>query len=195
MHQRAKISRGFTLVELLVATAVFTIVMVIALGALLALSEANRKAEVLNAAVNNLNFTLDSMSRSIRTGSNYHCGVGGTLATPEDCSGTPESYIALLTAEGAKVAYCLDSGVIKRQIIEAGVSGSLSSSCSSSMFLPLTSPDVVVTNLSYYVLGAPLGDNIQPKVTILISAYVLTRASQKSTFSLQTSVTQRIYDL
>lgn len=187
--------KGFTLIELLVATAVFTIVMVVALGALLALSEANRRAELLNASVNNLDFALDTMSRTIRTGVNYHCGSSGTLATPADCSLTPSSFIAVLAADGSKVAYCLDGTTIKRQSIAPGVAGFLGNDCTdTSKYIPLTSPDVIVTNLSYYVIGAPLADAKQPKATILISAYVVTKPGQKSYFNVQTSVTQRIYD-
>lgn len=189
------VNRGFTLIELLVSTAVFTMVMVIALGALLALAEADRKAQTLNAAVNNLSFALDSMSRTIRTGSNYHCGNSGTLTDPANCAGSdPESFIAVLAADGSKVAYCFSSGAIKRQIILAGVSGSLSNDCSSANFLPLTATDVSVTNLSFYVTGTPIGDTIQPKVTILVSGYVPVTETRKTKFNLQTSVTQRIYD-
>ncbi len=197
------IKRGFTLIELLVSTAVFTIVMVVALGALLSLSEANRKADILNSSINNLSFALDSMSRALRTGTNYHCTSGGILATPLDCSGTtPGTYIAFLGADNEKIAYCYDATakVIKRQVIPAGASGSLSTTCSSSDFLPLTMPEVIVTNLSFYVTGAEAKsssskDAVQPKVTILLNAYTSVKATQKSVFSLQTSVTQRIYDL
>lgn len=202
------IKRGFTLIELLVSTAVFTIVMVIALGALLSLSEANRKADILNSSVNNLSFALDSMSRSLRTGTNYHCTSGGVdLDDPLDCGAggpsgtTPGTYIAFLSADKEKIAYCYDATakVVKRQVIPAGSSSSLSTSCSSSSFLPLTMPEVTVTNLSFYVTGAETknstGNTVQPKVTILLNAYVSVKATQKSLFNLQTTVTQRIYDL
>jgi prepilin-type N-terminal cleavage/methylation domain-containing protein len=189
------VNRGFTLIELLVSTAVFTTVMVIALGALLALAEADRKAQTLNAAVNNLSFALDSMSRTIRTGSNYHCGNNGTLTDTANCAGSdPESFIAVLAADGSKVAYCFDNGAIKRHIIQAGVLGNLGSDCTSEDFLPLTATDVSVTNLSFYVTGTPIGDTIQPKVTILVSGYVPVTETRKTKFNLQTSVTQRIYD-
>lgn len=196
------IQRGFTLIELLVSTAVFTIVMVVALGALLSLSEANRKADILNSSINNLSFALDSMSRALRTGTNYHCTSGGLLDNPLDCSGsTPGTYIAFLSADNEKIAYCYDETVkvIKRQVIPVGSSESLSTNCQSTNFLPLTMPEITVTNLSFYVTGAETknstGNTVQPKVTILLSAYVSVKSTQKSVFSLQTSVTQRVYDL
>src|SRR3989344_8697452 len=53
--------RGFTLVEMIVAIALFSIVMVVSVGALLALVTANRKAQALQSVMNNLNIALDGM--------------------------------------------------------------------------------------------------------------------------------------
>jgi prepilin-type N-terminal cleavage/methylation domain-containing protein len=184
--------RGFTLIELMVSVAIFTVVMVIALGALLAVSAAERKAETVKSVVDNLNFALESMSRTIRTGYDYKCGVGGT----GDCgsSGDPftsaQSYIAFTAVDGSLVAYCLDGGVIKRQI----TTGVLSTDCTASVFLPITSTELVVSSLSFYVKGAPRTDTLQPKVTIIITAYANVGATGQTTFNIQTSITQRIYD-
>src|SRR3989338_2524865 len=52
-------SRGFTLVELIVSIGLFAIVMLISVGALLALTGANRKAQALQSVMNNLNVALD----------------------------------------------------------------------------------------------------------------------------------------
>src|SRR3989338_4304258 len=78
--------RGFTLVETIVATALFTVVMLIAVGSLLSIVSVNRKAQALHLVMNNLNVALDGMVRAIRTGSNYYCGGGG-YEDPQGCSG------------------------------------------------------------------------------------------------------------
>ena len=78
-------SAGFTLVEMIVAVALFAVVMLVSVGALLSLTAANRKAQALQSVINNLNVALDGMVRSIRMGSDYHCG-GGTYALPQDCA-------------------------------------------------------------------------------------------------------------
>lgn len=202
------IKRGFTLIELLVSTAVFTTVMVIALGALLSLSEANRKADLLNASINNVSFALDSMSRTLRTGTNYHCTSSGTLATPKDCGAggvsgtTPGTYISFLDAEGTRVTYRFDNAQDDTSLCgqKALPYGCIVRSINGGAFLPLTAPDVVVENLSFYVTGAEpkqaaSADTTQPKVTILVRAHVVIKSTQKSWFNLQTTVTQRIYDL
>lgn len=62
--------KGFTLVEMIVSLAVFMVVAVIAVGALLKITDANRKSQALKTAINNINYALDAMSREIRTGRN-----------------------------------------------------------------------------------------------------------------------------
>lgn len=182
---------GFTLIEILVSVAIFSTVMVISLGALLAMSESDRKAQTLKSVINNLNFSLDAMGRSIRTGINYHCDVStGTVTTPRDCgqaSGGATS-IAFRSAEGQTVRYCLGNG----------------SSCSSSgtavlvskgsaAYAPLTASEVTISNLRFYVTGAEDAE-LQPHVVILLSGSVPVSPTQTSVFDLQTSVTQRLYD-
>ncbi len=183
---------------MLVSVALFATVMTIALGALLAISQSDLKAESLKTVINNLNFALDDMSRSIRTGSNYHCGAGGTLSVPQDCSGQGgtqdgASYLAFTASDGSLVEYQLDTnlcangqGCIERQVTPAGGTPS--------GFLPITSPDVVVTGLTFYVIGSPPGDGLQPKVTILLHGFSPKVTGAESQFNLQTSITQRIYD-
>lgn len=74
---------GFTLVEIIVSMAIFIVVAVVALGALLKIIDANKKSESIKSLVTNLNFALDSMARDIRVGSHYIC------ADPESSLGDP----------------------------------------------------------------------------------------------------------
>ena len=74
---KLQVTRGFTLIEMIVSLAIFSIVAVVALGALTKIISANKKAQSLQSAMTNLNFTLESMSREMRVGSNFRCAVGG----------------------------------------------------------------------------------------------------------------------
>src|ERR1035437_3022439 len=65
-------SSGFTLIEMLVSIAIFMVVAVIAVAALLKIVDANRKSQTLQDAVNNINFAMDSITREIRVGSDYY---------------------------------------------------------------------------------------------------------------------------
>ena len=202
-------TKGFTLIETLVSVAVFSVVMVVTLGALLALSSASRKAQAISAAVNNISFALDSMTRAIRTGTQYHCGTGGTLTSPADCPTPPgDTYFTFLDTNGNQVAYCVANAVLYRYV---GSPGSPPTTCDTTTgFVPLTSPEISIANFAFYVVGSVAtggGDTIQPKVTILLSGYEATKGKAPTIascntgeivcaiFNLQTSVTQRIYDI
>ena len=95
---------GFTLIEILVSVALFSLVMVVALGALLSMSVSIRKAESINSSVNNLSSAIDAMSRSMRTGTNYSCAFSSTAP---NCSSTPYSAFTFTGPSGLSVKYCL----------------------------------------------------------------------------------------
>jgi prepilin-type N-terminal cleavage/methylation domain-containing protein len=67
---------GFTLVEMIVSLAIFTLVAVVAVGALLKIVSANKKSHTMKTAMTNLNFALESISREMRVGTNYYCVTG-----------------------------------------------------------------------------------------------------------------------
>lgn len=88
-------SKGFTLIEIIISLAIFTVVAVIAVGALLRVMDANRKALSLKTSINNLNFVMESMSREIRVGTKYYfdtdSAVSNTISptySPTITSGT-----------------------------------------------------------------------------------------------------------
>lgn len=58
---------------MIVSLGIFAVVAVIAVGALLKITDANKKAQTLKSSINNINFAMESMSREIRMGSNYYC--------------------------------------------------------------------------------------------------------------------------
>ena len=202
-------TKGFTLIEVMVSTALFSIVMVVALGALLSLSAASRKAQTLNTAVNNMSAALESMSRTIRTGYGYNCSSGSTIVGSviqvNNCSSDAQLF-SFVAADQSHVEYCLHNGVVGREVF-AGPSGSWPAGhhdCStdlsfSTYFTPLTPPDVSISKLTFYVVGAnpksgTTPDSLQPKVTILMAGTVAVTANQSTAFNIQTTVTQRIYD-
>jgi prepilin-type N-terminal cleavage/methylation domain-containing protein len=180
---------GFTLIELLVSVAIFSVVLVIALGALLSMSEADRKAQSLKTIINNLNFSIESMARTIRTGYDYHCGDPSQF----DClSGGTSFYFT--GADGRPYTYKFETAQANLCGQSVAPTGCVLRSVAGSALMPLTSPEVVMTRVTFYVLGSVRNDTIQPRVTILMSGYVVFKDGQKSQFNIQTTVTQRIYD-
>src|SRR3989338_8582023 len=81
-------NKGFSLIEIMVSLAIFSIVVLVATGALLSILNANKKTQALKAVVNNFNFALENMARNIRVGKNYHCDTTenfGNFTSPADC--------------------------------------------------------------------------------------------------------------
>ncbi len=207
--------RGFTLIELLVSVGIFMVVMLITIGALVGMADADRKAQSIQAVVDNLNFALDDMSRNIRTGMTYHCvenGIDpggepiGNLSLTSNCGFNGSSYMAF---EGAGGSSSNPNDQIVYWFAPAATCGpGYTGGCieksvnSGQTFLPLTSPQVFIDSLRFYVTGTcPLTsgsgcapDSLQPKAVIVLSAHIQLTAQTKTTIELQTTVTQRIFD-
>ncbi len=173
---------GFTLIELMVAVTIFSLVVVMSLGAVVSILNANRKSQSLESVMSNLNFTLESMSRDLRYGTNYSCGV--VSSTPRDCQ-SGEGDVTVLSDRGlGNVTYLLDSN---HQIIRT--------TSSTGVTVPITAPEVKINNLKFYVTGsdpASTPDTNQPKIRIIIQGTAGTR--NPSSFNIQTTVSQRIFD-
>lgn len=194
--------KGFTLIELMVSITIFSIVMLISVGALLAIVDANRKAQSLKSVMNNLNFALENMSRNIRVGTNYYCkpyqlgddppSVPSDITTTKDCSGSDGGV--LFAFEGSngdrndqndQIVYRLNGTSIER------------STDSGSTFTAITAPEVQLTNFRFYVVGSDpltLGNTIQPRVVMTIQGKAGAGKSQTE-FNVQASVSQRLIDI
>ncbi|MDO8594704.1 MAG: type II secretion system protein [bacterium] len=183
-------SRGFTLIEMLVAIGIFSIIMVISVGSLLSLIEANRKAQALKTVVNNLHFALENMSRNIRTGDTYHCGSG----SPEEPLDCPDTSDPVLVFKGRQknmfIAYKLNNGAIERsQDTNAGTL------MVPSNFIPITAPEVIVNQLQFFVDGTENDDGKQPRVLIVVKGEMQGKSKVKTMFDIETLVSQRLLDI
>jgi prepilin-type N-terminal cleavage/methylation domain-containing protein len=155
---------GFTLIELLVSIGLFSIVVIIVVGAVSSVINANKQAQVITSVVNNLNFTLESMTRAIKTGE-----IDSGFVAAATC----QSAIDLIDARGRSVAYSLDGSAIALT-----VNGATS---------PITAPEIDVESLRFCPLA---GD--QPAVLFTVSGVMeLSGGSTRSEFHVQTTVAQR----
>lgn len=183
-----KTERGFTLIEIMVSVSIFVIVVIIAVGALISINDANRKVQSMRALMDNLNFALENISRTLRTGSSYHCGVTGTITAPQDCAVTGSDFVAFEGANGSKlntqdqIVFRLSNGQIQRSV-DSGAT-----------FLGLTSPNIVVTRLQFYVSGTAALDAKQPRILLLIGGTADAGKGLVSEFHLQTVVSERLID-
>ena len=183
-------SKGFTLVEMIVAVGLFSVVMLVSVGALLSLVSASRKTQALHAVMNNLNIALDSIVRSVRMGSNYHCG-GGSYTTTQDCQSGDillafESFGGDSSDPQDQWVYYYDSAT--KRIYKSEDSGTNS--------FAITAPSVTIDSLTFYVVGTEIGNTTQPKVVISIKGTAgASQVKTRSEFHIQATAVQRVLDL
>ncbi|MEX2010250.1 MAG: type II secretion system protein [Parcubacteria group bacterium] len=178
-----KKNSGFTLLEIMVSLSIFMVVMTISMGAILNVYDANRKSRAESAVMGNLNLAVETMTREMRFGRNYHCGSTGVLTNPQNCA-SGGNYMSFLSSEGVQIIY-RQSGTL----IEKSTSGGA--------FLAVTAPEVRVESLEFFVLGSTIeatGSEQQPRVLIKIKGNAGEKAIARSEFALQTLVSQRRLD-
>lgn len=191
---KQKKDHGFTLIEVLVSFAIFSLVVTGSIGVTISVINVNRKTQSLQIVINNLNFALESMTRIIRTGHKYHCrsnmpGSLQTFATPFDCPGGG-TYLALESSKGSS-SDDLDQVVFR--YIETRIERSTDSGQN---WFPITAPEVSIDELRFVVIGTnPYPSNReQPIVTIIINGSSGTTQRTSVELRMQTSVSQRIID-
>ncbi len=198
-------TRGFFLVELIVAISIFGIVMSISIGSLVSALDANRKTQALSSVLNNLNVVLDTMTKNIAVGTHYHCEAASEFPPePQDCNvetgGAGE--ISFLFNEDIDhdgslndtITYAFEPGTPERsgyisRTITNGETGFETGPTR------MTAPEVNITDMRFYVSGSTPNDSEQPKVQIYIAGSSLAGPRIGVTeFKVQTLVSQRIPD-
>ena len=167
--------QGFTLVEMIVAIFIFSVVMVIATGSLVSILEANRKAQAVKSVMNNLTFSLESMTRTIRVGTDYDCSVS-------NCAINGSPSMMFVDTNGREIEYNFNENEHR---IERSIDGG--------PFHPLTAPEVTISSLTFYVDGVGSNDDQQPRGLIVVKGIAGTTKAQTN-FNLQTLVSQRTLD-
>jgi prepilin-type N-terminal cleavage/methylation domain-containing protein len=198
------LKNGFTLVELLVSLAIFSIVVVASLGAMLSIADANRRVQKTRAVLDNLSLSMESISRNLRLGSTYHCEKissnvipNSNLGVTQNCRDSTNNpilygdFIAFEDQFGNQIDnsdqayYYLDevSGRIMYKKFNAATTTAL------------TSDDLTIKSLRFYVTGVGTStppNASQPKIIIVVSGSTeIGKAQEPVEINLQTTVSQR----
>ncbi len=174
--------KGFTLIEIMVAVSIFVIVMVISIGSVLSAVDADNKAEALSSVINNVNSSVESIVRDIRTGTNY--SINGMT------SGSGNS-ITFTDSNGNVLTYALTT-----QGSVQSISRSILSLKQGTPFVPvagnITGPEVNISNFNIILTGGGTKDG-QPAILLQIRG---SAGSGKtlSKFNIETMITQRVLD-
>lgn len=197
-----KNSKGFTLIEMMVAVGLFSIVMLVAVAAILSIIGNNKKAQGINNVVNNLNFAIESMVRDMKTGYFYQCPLDETtplidnpVPTANACGPGVQGSVAFystLSGEPIPVRYkfvpsATDNGIYQPGYITKQTDGGPE--------VELTSKtDVDIQSMKLYVNNPAPGTG-QPSIFLIITGKAEILDGQVTQFGLQTFISQRILNL
>lgn len=163
---------GFTLVELLVAIGIFSVVTSIAVGGFTSALRTQRQVAGLVLANSNASLVIEQMAREIRTGDTF-CVSGQT-----SCAGSTE--LVFRNGVGDIVTYRWNSsaGSVERKVLGSG-------------FQPLTADNVNVRHLTFIPFGNSSGDGYPPRITILMGVSSRASGVEGSIINIQTTVSSR----
>jgi len=208
---------GFTLIEMLVAVTLFAMVMVVATSAIFTIVNADKKAEALNSVVNNLNFSIESMVRDMKTGIRYTCpSSNGTYTNSpaldasiyaDEISASHDLCTDATIAVPAVTLFSTLSGspkAVEYRYMPADANGTgrivhtdLQTGSTPEVSYVMTSPEINVTSVKFYVANPGNGGTpkIQPSIFITITAEANVGDNQVTKFRIQTFVSQRILNI
>lgn len=174
------IRAGFTLMEVMVAVSIFTIIVTVGIGALLITHDSSRRSQSQRQGIDSLTYVLESMSRRMRTAQSWDMETGvSTSFTFKDQYGIIVEYN--WTADDAitmKITNPIPCSTCPQPSIPDGT-------------YDLTPQNVAIKNLVFTVFKS---DDQQPYTQINIAG-TITKSDQVSDFSFQTSVSKRSFEM
>lgn len=194
--------KGFTIIEFLVATTLFIIIMAIAVGGFSKALHTEREVSVLLSAQSNASLALEQMAREVRTGYLF-CDASNTAYLASNPTADPASWadascgceytngpgspwtcsaLSFYNANGEPVTYATSSGAIVRT-----VNGETSL---------LTGSTARIDSLTFTLFGNIEGDSFPPRITIglTLSPNSNDPAVASDTINFQTTVSARAID-
>ena len=197
--------QAFTLVELLVVLGLFSGIATLALGSLLNVRTISAKLQSSQSVSDNLNLSVQTVMRDIKFGSEFYCSTTlptNVLMVRKSCGYTTNGGKALVLSPGDaispndRVAFYVFDGVLYKDEYRQN----------STTTDPMTSNDVIIKSITFFVEGAQTYDGMsdfggvldyrQPLVTMLISGTPVDRinSSNAPIFNVQSTVSVREID-
>lgn len=186
--------RGFTLIEMLVVLAIFSVATVVIVDIFMMASRAQRRTLTIQKIQSNVRFSVEAMARETRMDMIDYDYYGGTVISPT-------TILALRDQDDNQIIFrksSEDCPLGTDQCLVVSIDGGTN-------WASITSKGVRVISLDFYITPAvdPFKLNTengtydsddQPRVTIILSAEgVGVRPEEQTTVNLQTTVSNRIY--
>jgi len=171
-------SKGFTIVEMLVAMSLFTVIISITTSIFIRSLRTQRYANALLAANSNASLAMEQMARDIRTGSKFCQDTGSVTDCGNIINGAYEK-LSFSSATRGTITYARDasSGALTQTIYGKEA--------------PITASNVTVKKLSFYVQGNILNDSQAARITIVLQISAPGTPFADSAINLQTTVSSR----
>lgn len=199
-------NKGFTLIEIIVSTAIFTVVVTIAVGALTSLNKTSREARATRVIIDNANSAIDSMARIIRMGTRFdgacdaqcNCGARGIddLGDSRMTDALGSGGNTCLRFYGPVASMPNDLHQIRYRYNSENKS--VERSLVDGQWERMTAPEVEVSSMKFFVNGQKLGGaglgGDQPVVTMIMQGVARVSRVTKP-FSIQTSIAPRTPNL
>lgn len=172
MIKCSRVKKGFTLVEMLVTIAIFSIVVSTTIGFFLSAVRAQRKNFANQEILDQISYVLEYMGRALRMANKDL--TGSCISSGYNYYQIPNG-IKFLDSEGNCTEYYLENNQLKKKI--------------GTEIWQLTSPKIKINQFKINLLGQSQQDNLQPRLTIFIEA-----EKGEGKIQIQTTISQRSPD-
>jgi len=181
-----KKEKSFTLIEMLVVVALFSLIITTVIGAFVAAVRNQKKVLTYQQLLDQTSYSLEYMSRALRMAKKDTTGTCLTTAGA-NYEFLSDNGIRFLNSKDKCQEFNLEDGSLKGRISSDNKRWSFSE------LLPLTSNDLQINSVTFFLQGENQTDNLQPKVTIFLEIQGKGLGSQPK-LNIQTTISQRNLD-
>lgn len=178
-------NKGFTLIEMLIAVTIFTVVVGTGSGVFISALRAQQAAFAEQELVESTRFAIEYMSRQIRLAQRDSSG---------SCTGTANTFYAV-SGDNSSLAFINSQS--QCMIISLSATDDISVSIDGATAVLITSHTAVaISDLTFIISGEARSDTLQPRVTISMEARgVGAPEGIEPITNLQTTVSARSIDV
>lgn len=162
---------GFTLIELITAIFVFSLLFVSVSGRFANILEIQRRVFNSKKIEENGRFILETMAREIR--------VANSINGPDnECPNSFSSSLTFIHPINGTIRYFLADNSVHREI--------------NGIDTIISNPDIKISNLNFCISGTSPDDKKQTRITIILSLKAGEKTKQEQKIDLQTTISKRL---
>ena len=191
-----KLNHGFTLLELVISVSIFSLVVVAAVGIMISVFAAQAKAVAVKNVLDNARFSLELMTREMRTGSD----IKYTADPPSGCPRNGLEFTSYNQGSPQERFYYLedtDGDTRPDAIMRVAMPSAGNVDCSAVPPQQFTSEEIIIDSWKLQLRGNAIGPTDgQPRVTL---GFVMhsrdSRFGTQTRIDVQTTIVPRLRDL